>query len=51
MGDAELEVWAGRRQLDVLEKELGKPITLAKLQRELPPGARKKRPDHRTLRD
>jgi exopolyphosphatase / guanosine-5'-triphosphate,3'-diphosphate pyrophosphatase len=53
MGDAELEVWAGRRQLDVLEKELGKPITLAKLQREIPPGAvkkRKTRPDRRTLR-
>jgi len=53
MGDAELEVWAGRRQLDVLEKELGKPITLAKLQRELPPSAvkrRKSRPDRRTLR-
>ena len=53
MGDAELEVWAGRRQLDVLEKALGKPITLAKLQREIPPGAvktRKARPDRRTLR-
>jgi hypothetical protein len=36
-GDAELEVWAGRRQIDVLEEVLGKPIVLAKLQREPPP--------------
>ena len=53
IGDAELEVWAGRRQLDVLEKELGKPITLAKLQREAPPGApraKKRAPNRRTLR-
>lgn len=35
-GDAELEVWAGRRQIDVLEEVLGKPIVLAKLQREPP---------------
>jgi exopolyphosphatase / guanosine-5'-triphosphate,3'-diphosphate pyrophosphatase len=49
IGDAELEVWAGRRQLEVLEHELGKPITLAKLQRE-PAAPAKATPDRRTLR-
>jgi exopolyphosphatase/guanosine-5'-triphosphate,3'-diphosphate pyrophosphatase len=38
VGDAELEVWASTRQLAVLEKELGRPISLSKVQRDAPPG-------------
>ena len=34
-GDAELEVWAGRRQLAVLEAELGKPIVVTKVDASL----------------
>jgi exopolyphosphatase/guanosine-5'-triphosphate,3'-diphosphate pyrophosphatase len=38
IGDAELEMWASTRQLAVLEKELGRPISLAKVQRDAPAG-------------
>ena len=51
-GDAELEVWAGRRQLSVLEHELGKPIILSKVDREASAGSaakRPRRPARRTL--
>ncbi|MEZ5287986.1 MAG: Ppx/GppA phosphatase family protein [Vicinamibacterales bacterium] len=49
-GDAELEVWAGSRQLEVLADELGKPIVLAKLQREPVAASRRRRtPSRRTL--
>jgi exopolyphosphatase / guanosine-5'-triphosphate,3'-diphosphate pyrophosphatase len=51
-GDAELEVWAGRRQLAVLERELGKPIVLARTDRERSQAAasrRPRRPARRTL--
>lgn len=43
VGDAELEVWAGLRQMDVLAGELHKPIVLAKVQREsaAPPARRR----------
>jgi exopolyphosphatase/guanosine-5'-triphosphate,3'-diphosphate pyrophosphatase len=44
-GDAELEVWASRRQLAILEAELGKPISLAKVQHDL--AARRPRPPAR----
>lgn len=48
VGDAELEVWASLRQLDVLAAELGKPIVLAKLQREAPaPRSRRRGPARR----
>lgn len=43
-GDAELEVWAGRRQVAMLEEELGKPIVLSKVMREPDPRTRMKRP-------
>jgi exopolyphosphatase/guanosine-5'-triphosphate,3'-diphosphate pyrophosphatase len=48
-GDAELEVWAGRRQLAILERELGRPVVLARVAAE--PGAtrRPRRPVRRTL--
>jgi exopolyphosphatase/guanosine-5'-triphosphate,3'-diphosphate pyrophosphatase len=36
-GDAELEAWATRRQLPVLEEALGKPVVLAKIQQEQAP--------------
>ncbi|MCC7125465.1 MAG: Ppx/GppA family phosphatase [Acidobacteria bacterium] len=39
-GDAELELWASRRQLDVLAAELGKPIALARLPKEAPTPSR-----------
>ena len=54
-GDAELEVWAGRRQVSVLEHELGKPIAVTKVDRESPPNGasktapRPRRPARRTL--
>jgi exopolyphosphatase/guanosine-5'-triphosphate,3'-diphosphate pyrophosphatase len=51
-GDAELEVWSGRRQIAVLEHELGKPIALSRVERERTPGApavRPRRPARRTL--
>ncbi|MCC7179075.1 MAG: Ppx/GppA family phosphatase [Acidobacteria bacterium] len=49
-GDAELEMWASTRQLAVLEKELGRPISLTKVQRDAPPGeARKGPPARRAL--
>jgi exopolyphosphatase/guanosine-5'-triphosphate,3'-diphosphate pyrophosphatase len=51
-GDAELEVWAGRRQLAMLEQALGKPIVLARVAAEASPhGARSgpRRPARRTL--
>ncbi|MDH4065459.1 MAG: HD domain-containing protein, partial [Acidobacteriota bacterium] len=35
VGDAELELWAGLRQLDVLAAELGRPIVLARVQRDV----------------
>ena len=47
-GDAELEVWASRRQLGVLEKLLGKPITVARVQGGAGETARKK-PARRTI--
>lgn len=37
--DAELEIWASTRQLAVLEKELGRPISLTKMHREAQAGA------------
>ncbi len=43
-GDAELEVWAGRRQTAVLEDELGKPIVISKVAREADPRTTVKRP-------
>jgi exopolyphosphatase/guanosine-5'-triphosphate,3'-diphosphate pyrophosphatase len=43
-GDAELEVWAGRRQVSVLEHELGKPIAVTKLDRDTAPNGAAKRP-------
>jgi exopolyphosphatase/guanosine-5'-triphosphate,3'-diphosphate pyrophosphatase len=43
-GDAELEVWAGRRQVSVLEHELGKPIAVTKLDRDTAPNGPPKRP-------
>ncbi|MGE0460339.1 MAG: HD domain-containing protein [Vicinamibacterales bacterium] len=46
-GDAELEMWASTRQLAVLEKELGRPISLTKVQRDAPPGERQTRPPAR----
>jgi exopolyphosphatase/guanosine-5'-triphosphate,3'-diphosphate pyrophosphatase len=50
-GDAELEVWAGRRQISVLEHELGKPIALTKVDREssLPGATRRPRRPARRL--
>jgi exopolyphosphatase/guanosine-5'-triphosphate,3'-diphosphate pyrophosphatase len=54
-GDAELEVWAGRRQVSVLEHQLGKPIAVTKVDRESPPNGasktapRTRRPARRTL--
>ena len=50
-GDAELEVWASRRQLAVLEKELGKRVVLTKVDRDVPagPAAKTARPARRTL--
>ncbi|MCC7034153.1 MAG: Ppx/GppA family phosphatase [Acidobacteria bacterium] len=41
-GDAELEIWASTRQLGVLEKELGRPISLTKVQRDTPPAEGRK---------
>jgi exopolyphosphatase/guanosine-5'-triphosphate,3'-diphosphate pyrophosphatase len=52
-GDAELEVWAGNRQLAVLARALGKPMSLGRLHREPPAGTRPRRqlvPARRTLR-
>jgi len=43
-GDSELEVWAGRRQLAVLEHELGKPIVLSKVDRDSAPAPATRRP-------
>ena len=50
-GDAELEVWAGRRSLAVLEAELAKPIVVTKVDREPPPGASRgpRRPARRAI--
>jgi exopolyphosphatase / guanosine-5'-triphosphate,3'-diphosphate pyrophosphatase len=50
-GDAELEVWAGRRQVSGLEHELGKPIAVTKVDRESPTnGASKTAPRPRRAR-
>jgi exopolyphosphatase/guanosine-5'-triphosphate,3'-diphosphate pyrophosphatase len=49
VGDAELEVWASRRQLAILEKALGKPITVAKVQREAAGKTPRRQPARRTL--
>lgn len=50
-GDAELELWAGRRQRAMLEKELGKPIVITKVDREPSHGrgARRRRPARRAI--
>jgi len=49
-GDAELEVWAGRRQLAILESELGKPIVLTRIAGDPAPAGRvRRRPARKTL--
>lgn len=48
-GDAELEVWASRRQLSVLEKELGRPIAVARVQGDAAGQQARPTPARRTL--